>query len=377
MKQEQKGIMGYKVFDKDWKCRSNGKQYACPGIFESDHGVKLGRHGMHFCRKLTDCFIYYLFDSENRVAEVAALGQIDEDGKEICTDKLQIIRELSWQEVLDLVNTGKNCTGRNNTGNCNTGDMNAGYCNTGDLNIGDQNTGNRNVGHRNFGWCNTGDQNNGDWNTGKCNTGCNNSGNCNVGDLNAGRCNTGCNNPGNFNTGDLNAGDWNTGDCNIGNHNRGDFNTGDWNAGNRHSGYFNTQTEPCVMMFNKPSSWTDRDWQLSKAKTALDDMPTTYDIWVDKSEMTKSEKLKHRAYKTTGGFLKTIVATDEDRQAWWKTLPDVFKDSVKAMPNFDAKIFKQCTGIDVNKNTSDIKDTQEKEQKWSEEAVKAKDMSNS
>ena len=73
---------------------------------------------------------------------------------------LKIIRELTWHEVLDLVNTGKD-----NTGKKNTGDRNAGNRNTGDWNTGNRNTGNRNTGNRN-----TGDWNSVDFSTGCFNT---------------------------------------------------------------------------------------------------------------------------------------------------------------------------------------------------------------
>lgn len=41
-------------------------------------------------------------------------------------NKLKIISEISWDEVLRLVNIGENCTGRSNTDDYNTGDGNSG-----------------------------------------------------------------------------------------------------------------------------------------------------------------------------------------------------------------------------------------------------------
>lgn len=61
--------------------------------------------GFHFCKRLADCFNFYRFDSNNKVAEIEALGDIDTDGGvKSCTNKIKIVRELTWQEVLDLVN---------------------------------------------------------------------------------------------------------------------------------------------------------------------------------------------------------------------------------------------------------------------------------
>ena len=120
-------MKGYKVFRPDWTCR--GKQYTCPGKFEEDVTPLPCERGMHFCKKIVDCFNYYSFDPNNRVAEVIAYGDVVEEGDKCCTNKLEIVREIPWTEVLELVNMGKACTGRCNTGNCNTGD-----CNTGDWN---------------------------------------------------------------------------------------------------------------------------------------------------------------------------------------------------------------------------------------------------
>ena len=72
--------------------------------------------GMTGKSKGSDCFSYYSFNSKNKVAEVIALGEVDTDGKKLCTNKIQIVREIPWQELLTIVNTGKDCTGLCNTG---------------------------------------------------------------------------------------------------------------------------------------------------------------------------------------------------------------------------------------------------------------------
>ena len=153
------GVKGYKVFNNDWTCTPNGsfKQYVCPGVFEEDVDLDICHKGMHFCENALDCFNYYNFDSKNRVAEVVAYGKIRKERDKSCTDKLEIIREISWQELLTIVNTGRDCTGFGNTGNCNTGNWNTGNYNTGDWNTGNYNTG---------------DWNTGDWNRSSHSTGC-------------------------------------------------------------------------------------------------------------------------------------------------------------------------------------------------------------
>ena len=121
-------IRGFKVFNPDWTCRD--KQYTCPGAFEEDVIPSVCGRGMQFCKKAADCFNYYSFNPENKVAEVIALAdRTVEDGDKCATNYLEIVREISWQEVLEIVNTGKGCTGL-----CNSGDWNSGDWNSGDWN---------------------------------------------------------------------------------------------------------------------------------------------------------------------------------------------------------------------------------------------------
>ena len=272
-------VKGYKVFNPDWTCSPNGntKKYTCPGKFEEDITPVRCGHGMHFCRKASDCFNYYNFDPKNKVAEVIAYGDIVEEGDKCCTNKLEIVREIPWQELLTIVNTGKDCTG---------------LCNTGDWNTGNWNTGNRN--------------------TGNCNTG-----NCNTGE-------------------------WNTGNRNTGN-----WNTGDWNTASYNTGCFNT-IEPKIMLFNKPSDMTYRDWLNSDAKYLLNQIPKDVVEWVYEEDMTYEEKAANPTYETTGGYLK-VLDESECGQIWWDSLSEYQKNIIKSMPNFDAEIFEQCTGIKVVK----------------------------
>ena len=304
-----KTVHGFKIFKHDWTCM--GKQYTCPGRFIEEGKLEVCGHGMHFCQTATDCFNYYSFDSRNKVAEVIAYGEVVTDGDKSCTDKLEIVREIPWEEVLRIVNTGKNCTGRCNTGNWNTGNWN---------------TGNRNTGN-----CNTGNRNAGDWNTGDFNTGDFNTGNCNTGDWNTGECNTG---------------ECNTGHCNTGNRNAGDCNTGDWNKSSFNVGCFNTE-EQKIMLFNKSSDMTYREWLESDARWLLNQMPKNVVEWVYESDMSDEEKAEHQTYETTGGYIK-VMEKSESGQLWWNDLPDDKKAVIKSLPNFDAGIFEQCTGIKIN-----------------------------
>ena len=274
-------MQGYKVFEPDWTCR--GFQYAVGETFEEDVTPSCCNRGFHFCTELKDCFNYYPFNPDNKVAEIEALGDIDAeaDGSKHCTNKIKIVREISWEEVLKMVNMGK---------------ANTGLCNSGSYNIGRYNSGSYNSG----------------W----------------------------------YNSGDRNSGSYNTGDHNSGDRNTGDHNSGDWNITNFSSGCFNTK-EAKILMFNKPSNWTFRDWCYSKAKDILDTIPNNAPTWIRFENMTDEEKEQHPEYKTTEGYLKEI---DNSKcvQAWWDNLSDHEKDIIKSLPNFDAEIFKEITGIDVN-----------------------------
>ena len=127
-------MRGYKVFNPDWTCRD--MQYEVGKSYEMEDKPSICERGFHFCKKLVDCFDYYKFDSKNKVAEIEAYGDLDfeEDGNKHCTNKIKIIHELNWHEVLDLVNTGDDCTGNCNSGNRNSGNCNSGNCNSGDWN---------------------------------------------------------------------------------------------------------------------------------------------------------------------------------------------------------------------------------------------------
>ena len=343
-------IHGYKVFNSDWTCRD--KQYTCPGTFEEDVIPSICNSGMHFCKRAADCFKYYSFDAENKVAEVVTYADRMVEGDDKCvTNYLEIVREISWKEVLELVNTGKACTGLCNRGDCNSGNWNSGYRNSGNRNSGDLNSGDRNSGDWNSGDCNSGDCNSGNRNIGNRNSGNWNSGNRNSGNWNSGNQNSGNRNSGNWNSGNGNSGDWNSGDWNSGNRNSGDWNSGDsnsgdWNKCNFSNGCFNT-VAPKIYLFNNPSDWSYMDWLNSDAYRLLARIPGDFIEPVQIKDMTDEEKTAHPEAKVTGGYLKQHD-NSECATIWWRELNDREKSIIKAIPNFDKEIFKEITGIDVD-----------------------------
>ena len=132
-------IKGFKVFNPDWTCR--GFQYQIGQTYEEKVNPSVCDRGFHFCKEAKDCFNYYGFDPNNKVAEILTLGEVSEEGDKCCTNKIQIVREITWQEVLTLVNIGKACTGL-----CNSGDWNSGDCNSGNRNSGDWNKASQTMG---------------------------------------------------------------------------------------------------------------------------------------------------------------------------------------------------------------------------------------
>ena len=290
-----KQVRGYKVFNPDWTC--NNFQYEVGKTYTHKGKIGLCEAGFHFCKDLKDCFNYYSFNPENKVAQVVALGEtISGDDKSV-TNKIEITKELSWHEVLDLVNTGKDNTGFCNSGNWNSGNRNSGYENS-----GHGNSGNWNLGHGNSG---------------------------------------------NWNSGNRNSGNWNSGYGNSGNRNSGNWNSGMFNACNSANGLFNSKS-PKIYMFNKPTKLTFEDFQ--------EQYPEIYNLlkysnfyltkWIPDYQMTEEEKIKHPEYKVQGGYLKTFNYK-EVCQKMWNSWSKTERNKIKSLPNFDKKVFKEITGIEV------------------------------
>jgi hypothetical protein len=275
----------YKVTDSEMKCR--GYQFELGKVY-SEPKVEACVSGFHACVKLNDCFSCYDFNPNNRVFECTVWGKVDDSkGDKIAAQHIQFQKELSWHEVLELVNTGKHNTGRDNTGNRNTGNRNT----------GDRNTGNRNAG---------------DWNAGD------------------------------RNTGNWNAGDRNTGDMNTGNMNTGNRNTGNWNSTNYSTGFFNSIEQP-IYVFNKRLSISRDEFIEHRGVQLLLDTTFPLTEWVPLSDIQEpTEEDKARDGR---------LVERSHKEAWailWSNLSDSEKQAVKTIPNFDADVFEEITGIRVS-----------------------------
>lgn len=328
-------MKGYKVFLPDWTCRDF--QYKVGETYKHEGEIKICKAGFHFCKELIDCFNYYSFNPENKVAIVEATGEVIEksDGlsdSKCVTNEIKIVRELSWYEVLNMINTGEGNTGVKNTGNYNTGRGNSGDWNTGKFNSGK---------------FNSGEFNSGSCNSGNCNSGNHNSGDCNSNNNNTGRFNSGICNSGKFNSGNHNTGNYNSGSSNTGNYNRGSSNIGDCNLGNKKTGCFctNDNGDETIKLFNKESDWTLTTWRNSRAfEVMFDHFELT--LWVDEYDMTDEEKERHPDYTTARGYLKELSYTEAWRNMWNK-LSDKEKNEFTLLPNFDKDIFKTITGVEI------------------------------
>jgi len=264
-------MKGYKVFNRNWTCR--GFQYEIGETYEMDLPISICKRGFHFCEKLVDCFNYYQFDSENKVAEVEAIGEIETDGSgKSVTNKIKIVKELTWHQVLELVNVGENNTGYSNSGNRNSGYSNSGNRNSGNRNSGDWNSGDRNSGNRNSGGWNSGNRNSGDWNS-------------------------------------------------------GNRNSGDWNACNYETGAFNTMQSDTIRIFNKPCN--RNEWRKCEKPRF---------IYFDLTEFVDG-KLTSYEYKEAfqKSYEEAKQRNDFDEQI----------ELLKALPNFDANVFYEISGIRI------------------------------
>lgn len=270
-------MKGYKAFNQGWKCKDF--QYEIGKTYELEEGQKLEicKCGFHFCANPIDVFGYYRMNNNTVMAEVEALGEIQNEGTKFVTDKIRIVREFTREQLQALILDNQHNSGNHNSGRYNSGNYNSGKYNSGDCNSGNYNTG-----------------------------GCN-CGSCNSGDFNSGHFNSGNHNSGDYNDGDYNDGDYNSGSYNSGDYNIGNYNSGHYNSGNYNSGFFNTD-EPKLRIFNESCEMTRTEFLRS----------------IDYSFYSLCDRIR----------TNTLLPEDNDR--------------IKKLPNFNAKIFKEITGIEIN-----------------------------
>ena len=123
-----------------------------------------------------------------------------------------------------------------------------------------------------------------------------------------------------------------------------------WNNGEYNLGVFNTgKKDQRIYMFNKLSDWTMEDWFLSDAWDILQTAPFIKWVLLKNIDEDDLERDDYAHVRTTLG--KLTKRPEEEMQIWWDSLPQKSKNAIYSLPNFDAKVFKECVGIDVNKKS--------------------------
>ena len=293
--------MYIKGFDKDLRCRGMqfevGKEYST-GVADAD--ISLCTNTVfHFCDSLRKVHIHYsvIPEEDNRFCEIEVLGALVSDDTKCGSNRIRIVREILGDELNIMRGLTDGNTGVFSSGNRNSGIFNSGDCNSGDCNSGSRNSGNWNSGSRNSGDCNSGSRNSGDWNSGRGNSGSRNSGN---------------------------------------------WNSGDWNSGNCNSGFFCTNS-PKLRLFNKETDFTMEEFMKTEWYAVLTSGGFNLTKW---RAYTDEEKAQDERKRFIGGELITIPYKEACAN-WWASLSEKDKAIIKTIPNFDANIFAEITGIDV------------------------------
>ncbi len=143
-------------------------------------------------------------------------------------------------------------------------------------------------------------------------------------------------NSGHLNSGDRNSGHWNSGDLNSGH-----WNSGHLNSGDRNSGYFNTNSPESILVFNKPCDAAIWDAAYKPAFLYFN-----LTVWIAEDRMTDQEKVDNPKFYVAGGYLKKRDYNEAFRDSW-DSADKKDRARIKALPNFDAAIFKEISGIDV------------------------------
>lgn len=293
--------MYIKGFDKDLRCRGMqfevGKEYST-GVADAD--ISLCTNTVfHFCDSLRKVHTHYsvIPEEDNRFCEIEVLGALISDDTKCGSNRIRIVREILGDELNIMRGLTNGNAGIFNSGDWNSGNFNSGNCNSGYINSGDRNSGNFNSGSRNSG----------DWNSGS-----------------------------------RNSGDWNSGRCNSGSHNSGNWNSGDWNSGNYNSGFFCTNS-PKLRLFNKETDFTMEEFIKTEWYAVLTSGKFNLTKW---RAYTDEEKAQDEQKRFIDGELITIPYKEACAN-WWASLSEKDKAIIKTIPNFDANIFAEITGIDI------------------------------
>jgi len=172
--------------------------------------------------------------------------------------------------------------------------------------------------------------------TGYHSTGHHSTGNHSTGHRSTGNCSTGYHSTGHHSTGN-----WSTGNCSTGN-----CSTGDWSTSNYSTGHFSTVDYSGFGAFNKP--YTVDEWNKAEKPYFIYFKLTE---WITTEKMSDKEKSDNPSYKTAGGYLKVYSYKEAWKRAYDKATDEDI-ELLKKLPNFDADVFKEISGIDIRERNS-------------------------
>ena len=123
---------------------------------------------------------------------------------------------------------------------------------------------------------------------------------------------------------------------NAGSRNAGSYNAGSSNAGSDNAGSFCTKSD--LRLFDKPCTFDEHE-EVKK----LDWSWFSVVEWVPFKDMTKVEKETFPSIdeNVCGGYFKP-----KSYKEAWEKCPKSFLKDVKKLKNYDAKVFKEITGLD-------------------------------
>ena len=91
--------------------------------------------------------------------------------------------------------------------------------------------------------------------------------------------------------------------------------------------------------------------------------------------MTHDEKSKNKTHITTGGYLKKYEYKEAFKKSW-DNREKGDEDKLRALPNFNADVFKEISGIDINKDSEKINKIKEIRKEMEELAIKLQQLEN-